>query len=86
MLSRWTDFLNADGEKPNRDREGEFAERQLPREQLMRLWEEGWRCVFDALAALTDAELGRIRNLPGPPAEGQAAVPPLPETTAKEDK
>jgi hypothetical protein len=57
MLSRWTDFLVSDGEKPDRDREGEFVERGLPRDELLRLWEEGWRCVFDALAPLTDDEL-----------------------------
>lgn len=67
MLSRWTDFLNSDGEKPTRNREGEFAERGLSRQELMRLWEEGWECVFDALAALSDADLARtveIRNEP----------------------
>ena len=59
MLSRWTDFLGSDGEKPSRDRDGEFVERGLPRDELMRVWEEGWRCLFDALAPLTDADLGR---------------------------
>ena len=31
------------------------------------MWERGWRCVFDALEPLTDADLGRtvtIRNEP----------------------
>ena len=67
MLSRWTDFLSSDGEKPTRNREAEFAERHLSRERLTGLWEEGWRCVFGALAELTDADLGRtvmIRNEP----------------------
>jgi hypothetical protein len=59
MLSRWTDFLNSDGEKPTRDREGEFADRRLSRNELMRIWDEGWKCVFAALAPLTDADLTR---------------------------
>ena len=59
MLSRWTDFLTTDGEKPTRDREAEFVDRQLPRADLMALWERGWACVFAALAPLTDADLSR---------------------------
>src|SRR5690349_15600174 len=42
MRSRWTDFLATDGEKPDRDRESEFAERDLPRPELISLWEDGW--------------------------------------------
>jgi hypothetical protein len=67
MESRWTDFLTTDGEKPGRDRESEFADRQLPCAELTALWERGWRCVFDALVDLCDADLGRtviIRNHP----------------------
>ncbi len=67
MLSRFTNFLTTDGEKPTRNREGEFADRKLSREAMMALWEEGWRCVFAALAPLTDEDLARtilIRNEP----------------------
>lgn len=60
MLSRFTDFLTTDGEKPDRDRESEFSPSQLSRAQLMALWEEGWSCLFAALAPLTDADLHRI--------------------------
>ena len=59
MLSRFSDFLTTDGEKPNRDRESEFVDRDLPRPKLMSLWERGWTCLFDALAPLTDADLER---------------------------
>lgn len=59
MLSRWTDFLSSDGEKPTRDREAEFVDRQFSRDQLMALWEQGWGSVFSALGPLTDADLGR---------------------------
>src|SRR2546421_12973173 len=37
MRSRWTDFLTTDGEKPDRDREAEFAERALSRIELTAL-------------------------------------------------
>ena len=59
MRSRFTDFLTSDGEKPWRDREREFDEAAIPRAELMDLWERGWRCVFDAVEPLTDADLSR---------------------------
>jgi uncharacterized damage-inducible protein DinB len=67
MRSRWIDFLTSDGEKPNRHRDTEFEAPPESRAELLAMWEEGWKCVFDALAPLTDADLGRtvlIRNEP----------------------
>ena len=67
MRSRWTDFLTTDGEKPDRNREGEFAERNLSRTQLAELWERDWACALDGMAALTDGDLSRtvtIRDEP----------------------
>jgi uncharacterized damage-inducible protein DinB len=67
MRSRWTDFLTADGEKPDRNRDTEFESPAATRAQLTAQWEAGWKYVFDALASLTDADLGRkvlIRNEP----------------------
>ena len=52
MLSRWTDFLTSDGEKEWRERDREFEEVIKTREQLMEKWEEGWKCVFNALDAV----------------------------------
>jgi len=59
MQSRFTDFLTTDGEKPWRDRESEFDDRVVPRAELLDLWERGWRCVFDAVEPLSDADLSR---------------------------
>jgi hypothetical protein len=59
MRSRWTDFLNSDGEKPDRDRDSEFEAPPKTRAELLELWESGWQLVFDALAPLTDADLSR---------------------------
>ena len=65
MRSRWTDFLTADGEKPDRHRDSEFVEPPPTREALMQLWENGWNCVFTALEPLTDADLGRTVTIRG---------------------
>ena len=59
MRSRWVDFLTADGEKPDRNRDSEFVEPPATRAALMEVWEHGWSCVFGALEPLTDADLGR---------------------------
>jgi uncharacterized damage-inducible protein DinB len=59
LASRFTDFLTADGEKPWRDRDSEFLERQVPRAELLAKWEAGWKVLLDALAPLTDADLDR---------------------------
>jgi len=57
LRSRWTDFLTADGEKPDRHRDQEFIELGLPRDELMRRWKEGWACLFAALIPLTGDDL-----------------------------
>ncbi len=59
MRSRWTDFLTTDGEKPSRNRDGEFEDPPATRTELMALWDDGWRCLFTALEGLTDADLVR---------------------------
>src|ERR1700743_3846048 len=48
-ISRWTDFLTTDGEKEWRNRDDEFENDVLPKQQLLALWERGWQCIFDAL-------------------------------------
>jgi hypothetical protein len=57
MRSRFTDFLTTDGEKPTRDRDGEFTEGVVPRRQIMDLWEQGWATVFAALESLKEGDL-----------------------------
>jgi hypothetical protein len=57
MRSRWTDFLTTDGEKPDRHRDTEFENPPASRAEIMALWEQGWKILFDALAQLTDADL-----------------------------
>ena len=53
MLSRWTDFLTTDGEKPDRNRDMEFViEPQTSKAELLAYWEKGWDCVLNALDQL----------------------------------
>jgi Protein of unknown function (DUF1572) len=59
MLSRFTDFLTSDGEKPDRKRDTEFETPPKTRAELMAVWEAGWQCVFSALTPLTDAQLNQ---------------------------
>jgi Protein of unknown function (DUF1572) len=57
MRSRWTDFRTSDGEKPDRNRDREFEEPPMSRDELIAEWDDGWRRVFDALASVRDANL-----------------------------
>lgn len=60
MRSRFTDFLDSDGEKPWRDRDSEFESRAWDREALLAQWERGWDCVLSAIRSLRDENLLRI--------------------------
>jgi uncharacterized protein DUF1572 len=59
MRSRFTNFLISDGEKPDRNRDTEFENPPKTRAELMALWDRGWKCVFDALEPLTDADMDK---------------------------
>lgn len=66
MLSRWTDFLQSDGEKEWRDRDREFVIESISKKNIEDLWHKGWKCLFDALNDLTIDDLNKliyIRNM-----------------------
>jgi hypothetical protein len=64
--SRWTDFLTSDGEKPQRNRDGEFdQERRLTRDETLAEWENGWAVLFQSVEALTPADLQRTVTIRG---------------------
>lgn len=65
MLSRWTDFLTTDGEKPWRQRDDEFINDWDNREILLKKWNEGWQCVFDTLNSLTESDLQKTVYIRG---------------------
>lgn len=58
MASRWQGFLTEDGEKPWRDRDGEFVIRpEDTRDALMSAWEDGWALLLEQVAALSSAQM-----------------------------
>jgi hypothetical protein len=66
MMSRWTDFLTSDGEKESRNRDAEFENNIVSKQELLELWEEGWACLMNALNSLKDSDLDKviyIRNM-----------------------
>ena len=66
MLSRWTDFLESDGEKEWRNRDGEFELEKVNPKDIVIWWEEGWQCLFDALKNMNTEDLEQtvyIRNM-----------------------
>lgn len=71
MLSRWTDFLTTDGEKPTRNRDAEFEIGYPDRETMLEAWENGWKALIDTLDSLKPEDLSTliyIRN------EGQTVL------------
>lgn len=73
LISRFTDFLTADGEKPDRDRDSEFNRPQthtpVARAKIMDRWETAWGVLFDTLGSLTIEDIGKvvtIRSVPHP--------------------
>jgi Protein of unknown function (DUF1572) len=58
LRSRFTDFLTADGEKPERNRDGEFEIAGTPtREAVMADWESGWNRLFETLDTLGEDDV-----------------------------
>ena len=60
MLSRWTNFLNSDGEKDFRERDNEFIDDINNKEELLNLWSKGWDCLFNTLESLSETDLEKI--------------------------
>jgi hypothetical protein len=68
LRSRFTDFLTADGEKPDRDRDAEFEREPADtRETILARWADGWAALFAALRALGPADLQREVTIRGEP-------------------
>lgn len=60
MLSRWTDFLTTDGEKEWRNRDAEFENDIVTRQEMMNRWNYGWKLFLDTLDALKEQDLEKI--------------------------
>ncbi|MCX6350975.1 MAG: DUF1572 family protein [Bacteroidetes bacterium] len=57
MISRWSDFLTTDGEKPNRHRDTEFEEGKETKEELITIWEKGWAVFLNTFDTLKPENL-----------------------------
>jgi len=74
LISRFTNFLTEDGEKPNRDRDREFDERAYSRAEVNALWAKGFAVLDDALAPLGDDVLERTVTIRQQPMTVHAAL------------
>jgi len=74
MLSRWTEFLTTDGERPSRRRDEEFEPEGLTAAELRARWEEGWRTCLGAVEALGDGDLARTVRIRGEPLSVLGAI------------
>ncbi|SRR6266498_2541282 len=74
MRSRWTDFLTSDGEKPDRNRDTEFEQPPSTRAELLKVWNDGWERVFNALEPLSDSDLERTVTIRGEPHSVMQAI------------
>jgi Protein of unknown function (DUF1572) len=60
MLSRWTDVMTTDGEKPWRKRDEEFTLKNHTKEEILTIWNTGWDCLLNTLEKLTEKDLDTI--------------------------
>jgi hypothetical protein len=66
LVSRWTDLLNSDGDKPSRDRDSEFLLTEGDtRANLTVAWERGWGAFFDAVEQLDQSDLEKLVTIRG---------------------
>ena len=57
LLSRWTDFLTTDGEKPDRDRDREFTDWEGNRASLLAYFDSGWAALTKAIGQIDASNL-----------------------------
>ena len=75
LLSRWTDFLTTDGEKPSRNRDNEFIlSPDDTRSRLWAHWEAGWVALEKTLQSLQEIDLQKTITIRGEPHTVQQAL------------
>lgn len=67
LRSRWRDFLTADGEKPDRNRDTEFEMIGDTRASLMEAWDASWQILFQAIEPLTEEDFSKTVTIRGEP-------------------
>jgi hypothetical protein len=75
LASRWTDFLTTDGEKPWRDRDGEFLIKDGDtRQTLLADWERGFAILFATLDRLNESDLDKTITIRSEPMPAKLAI------------
>ncbi len=67
LRSRWTDFLTTDGEKPDRDRDTEFADWEADRAALLRHFDQGWSRLTSAIQEMKTTDIHQRITIRGEP-------------------
>jgi len=66
LRSRYRDFLTTDGEKPDRNRDGEFEVHEpVTREGVLTMWNDGWAVAFASLETLRPDDLEKTITIRG---------------------
>ena len=63
--SRLSDFLESDGEKSWRNRDKEFVDRKVCKEELLKIWYEGWEVCLETINSLDDEDIDKIVTVRG---------------------
>ena len=68
LLSRWTNFLTTDGDKPSRNRDDEFIlSPDDTHSRLMERWQAGWSALEKTLQSLQEIDLQKTITIRGEP-------------------
>lgn len=59
LVSRFTDFLTTDGDKPWRNRDSEFETREYSRQEIQEMWQKGWTILEEAVRLLSEDDLAK---------------------------
>ena len=65
LVSRFTDFLTADGEKPWRNRDSEFDNASCTHQDVHEMWARGFQVLEDQLSRLGDDDLDKYVYIRG---------------------
>lgn len=74
LKSRFSDFLSSDGEKPDRNRDGEFEGSYESKTQLLNAWNSGWDVLFNSLSLLKDDDLHKTVYIRSEPHQVMEAI------------
>jgi hypothetical protein len=74
LRSRWTEPFTTDGEKPDRDRDGEFLLDADDAASVRAVWERGWAALDAVLAGLEPSDLGRTLVIRGESSSAHRAL------------